>query len=291
VRAAATSGHPDALPRIAQLERDADPEVAAAARAARERLRHDPPSLAFTVLGGFALRRGGYAVPDAEWGPRRRAAQRLVRFLLAHRDAAVPEDELFEAFWPDRPQAAARRSLQVTVSSARAALGRQDAIKGAGRRYRLVLGERDAVDADEFERAARDALAPGGPRSAAVLAAAADRWRGEPLPDDRYEDWAAPWRARLVELYGRLLAALADASSAAGDAMGAVDAARRHVELDPLDEGARRRLMALYARAGRRGDALREYAACRRALVEAVGLEPAEETAALQRRILAGETV
>ena len=49
--------------------------------------------------------------------------------------------------------------------------------------------------------------------------------------------------------------------------------------------------MVGYARAGRRGHALRQYLACRRALVDGLGIEPAQETAALQRLILAGEAV
>ena len=57
---------------------------------------------------------------------------------------------------------------------------------------------------------------------------------------------------------------------------------------DPLDEGAHRRVMAEYAALGRRNRALEQYRRCRRDLIEAVGIEPAEETAALHARILAG---
>ena len=49
--------------------------------------------------------------------------------------------------------------------------------------------------------------------------------------------------------------------------------------------------MVAYARVGRRGEALRQYMTCRRALVDGLGIEPAEETTALQRRVLAGEPV
>jgi hypothetical protein len=49
-----------------------------------------------------------------------------------------------------------------------------------------------------------------------------------------------------------------------------------------------RLLMGAYASAGRRGAALRQFLECRRALVEQLGIEPAAETLALQRRILAG---
>lgn len=293
---AAGSGHPDAADRIDELAGDPTAEVASAARAARRRLISEPPPLVITLLGGFELRRGAYVLGDDVWGPRRRSAQRLVRYLLIHRESAVPEEDLFEAFWPGVPADVARRRLQVTVSSARAVLehpvGQQAELKHCDRTYRLVLGERDVIDADVFDRAAAAALEPagGGPRLRALELAVA-RWGGEPLPEDRYEGWATSWRERLLDLYAQTLGALADASTAAGNHAAAIDASSRQVELDPLDEGAHRRLMLTYARSGRRGHALRQYLACRRALVETLGIEPGEETTALQRRILAGERV
>jgi DNA-binding SARP family transcriptional activator len=295
LRSIAASGHPDAYARVQALEHDPDETVAAAARASRTLLARDPPPLAFSLLGGFRVRRGTHLVSDEEWGGRRRAAQRLVRFLLVHREAVVPEDDLFDAFWPDATAEAARRGLQVTLSSARAVLdfpgAEHSVLEVADRRYRLALAERDLVDADEFEAAAAAALAATDRARTGLLEAAAARWEGEPLPEDRYEDWAAAARARLSDLYARVLAALADARAAAGDHAGAIGAASRHVELAPLDEAVHRRLMLAYARSGRRGEALRQYLACRRALVDGLGIEPAEETAALQRRILAGEAL
>jgi DNA-binding SARP family transcriptional activator len=85
-----------------------------------------------------------------------------------------------------------------------------------------------------------------------------------------------------------VLATLAEAHGRRGDRASAVWAARALVDLDPLDEHSHRLLMGAYAAAGRRGDALRQFLECRRALVEQLGLEPEAETLALQRRILAG---
>jgi ATP/maltotriose-dependent transcriptional regulator MalT/DNA-binding SARP family transcriptional activator len=293
VLAAIAAGHPQAAVSAGDLERDPDPGVTAAARAARARLEAEPPRLVFRMLGGFAVRRGAFVIDEEAW--RRRAAQRLVRILLLHRDTVMTEDALFAALWPDKPTAAARRSLQVIVSSARAVLdspgAQRSVLQVTQRTYRLALAERDLVDADEFERAAAVALDAAGPGRVALLEAAAALWTGEPLPEDRYEDWAAAGRERLIDLYGRLLAALADDRATVGDHPGAVDARRRHVELDPLDEAAQCGLMVAYARAGRRGHALRQYLACRRALVDGLGIEPAQETGALQRLILAGEPV
>ena len=71
-----------------------------------------------------------------------------------------------------------------------------------------------------------------------------------------------------------MLAALAEAYRRRGDHAAAVRAARALVDLDPLDEHAQRLLIGAYAAAGRRGDALRQFLECRRALVEKLGIEP-----------------
>lgn len=291
--AAVVAGHPDGLERVPELAADPDPEVAAAAHAAAERLRRDPPALAIRLLGGFEVRRGGWVVDDAAW--ERRVAQRLVRLLLCRGDEAATEDDLFEAFWADKTASSARRGLQVAVSAARAVLDPPGAqasrLEAAERSYRLNLRDADRVDAHDFERAAAVGLAATGVDRLPALAAADGLWAGEPLPEERYSDWAIPWRERLIDRYADVLAALADAHAQAGDHVAATRAARRLVELDPLNESAHRRLIAAYARSGRRGHALRQFLACRRALVAELGVEPGAETAELQRRVLAGDPV
>jgi len=88
-----------------------------------------------------------------------------------------------------------------------------------------------------------------------------------------------------------VLAALVDLHDEAGEHTQAAAVARELVDLDQLNEGGHRALIAAYARAGRRGYALRQYLECRRALVEQLGVEPTEATSRLQARILAGEPV
>ena len=291
--AAVAAGHPEGIERLSELEHDRDSGVAAAARAAADRLRRDPPPLAFRLFGVFELRRGAWVVDDAEW--ERRVAARLVRLLLCRVGEPVTEDELMEAFWPDKPAAAARRSLQVAVSAARGVLdtpGAESSRLVAGEHsYRLSLAGADSVDAYEFERAAAAALGTAGAGRRPALLAAAALWGGEPLPEERYVDWAVPWRERLIDRHAEVLAALIDVHADAGDLVAAADVARRLVDLDPVNEAAHRQLIVAYARAGKRGHALRQYLACRRALVAELGVEPGEETAALQRRVLAGERV
>ena len=286
------SGHPGALDQLKDLAREADPTVAAAARTALDRVRQAPPPLLFRLLGGFEARRGTWRVEAAAWG--RPMTARLVRFLLVHRGTVVPEDVLFEVFWPGKPAASARRNLQVAVSMARGVLDTgladESVIEAVDRGYRLRLADHDLVDTEEFEIAARAALAEHAPQARRrLLERAAALWRGEPLPEDRYADWSRDWRRRLTDLYAGVLEALVEACREEGDARATIQAAGRLLELDPLNESVHRELMAAYARCGRIADALKQYLQCRRLLVDELGVEPSAATSLLQGRILAGE--
>lgn len=292
VTPAAVSGHRALMPKLAALSEDSDRDVAAAARAATERLRADPPPLAIRMLGGFALRRGSWDVEDVAWD--RRVAQRVVRYLLVRRGSLVPDDMLLEAFWPDTAQTSARRSLKVAVSCARAVLdvpGASSVIVSAQGTLGLRLRDGDSVDVDRFEHAADAGFATEGSDRRELLERAAALWTGEPLPEERYADWAIAWRENLVARYAGVLRALAAACHEAGDHPAATQAARSLVELEPLDEAAHRDLIAAYARSGRRAHALRQYLECRRLLVDELGVEPGAATSDLQRRVLAGEPV
>ena len=247
-----------------------------------------PTTLAYRMLGGFSLTRDGVAVAPDAW--QRPMAARVVRFLLVRRQR-VQEDVLLEAFWRDSDPAAARRSLAVSLSRCRAVL-RPGAIAASERAYRLVVETDDRVDVDAFEEAAALALElPAGPARTGALERAAALWSGEPLPEDRYADWARQWRDALTDRHREVLVALADARAAAGEHGAALRVARRMLDADPLDEGAHRRVMAGYAALGRRSRALEQYLRCRSVLVDAVGIEPARETTALHARILAGDEV
>jgi ATP/maltotriose-dependent transcriptional regulator MalT/DNA-binding SARP family transcriptional activator len=289
---ALATGHPAVLSRLSELAEDADPHVGGAVAATRERLRRAPPPLRFAVLGRFSVMRAGWEIGRGSWG--RPGDARLVRFLLVRNGEPVPEDLIFEALWAGRSPPSARRSLHVAVSRARRVLDLpgvgESLIESEGHAYRLNL-ERAAVDAEEFSAAAAAALGEGGHGRGALLDRARSLWGGEPLPEERYSDWAAAYRERLIDRYIAVLTALTRLHERVGDHAGAADLAREVVDIDGLNEGAHRALMVAYARAGRTGHALRQYLECRRALVEGLGVEPSEATSELQARILAGETV
>src|SRR5262249_10560068 len=287
------SGHPEAIARLQRLKDDDDPGLADAAADGLQRLAGSLPPLTFEVLGGFAARRGAWRIADSDWG--RPVDARLVRFLLVQAGQPVLDDVIFEALWPDRAASGARRSLQVSVSRARRVLdppgAERSVIESGDGAYRLVLGDLASVDAEQFGAAADRALGSSDPERRTLLERARSLWVGEPLPEERYSDWAASYRERLIDRYIAVLTALCELHEREGEHLDTARAARELVDLDPLNEQGHRALMTAYARTGRRGHALRQYLECRRSLVDSVGIEPAKETSELQARILGGEAV
>jgi DNA-binding SARP family transcriptional activator len=189
----------------------------------------------------------------------------------------------------------ARNSLQVAISRARRVLDPPGAthsvIESAERSYRLILGERDCVDAEDFRSAARHALTAGADQRRPLLEYARSLWNGEPIPEERYTDWTTGYRELLVDNYTAVLAALVELHEHAGEHTEAAALARELVDLDPLNEGGHQALITAYAHAGRTGYALRQVLECRRALVEQLGVEPSAATSRLQARILAGDPI
>jgi DNA-binding SARP family transcriptional activator len=221
-------------------------------------------------------------------------ATRVVRLMLVHRDELVPEDRFFDAFWRGNEPGAARRALHVALSHARRVLDgaegvERSVLETSERCYRLRVEETTRVDTHEFEMSARHATAATNGSSLPLLEQAEKLWNGPPLPEDLYSDWSAAWRERLMDRYSEVLSALIGAYADTGDVAAETLANRKLVELDPLNEGAQRALMTVYARAGRRGDALRQYGDCERLLSDGLGVEPAAATSSLRTRVLAGE--
>ena len=231
---------------------------------------------------------GDRAVPESAW--RLRKAKSLIKLLALTADGRMHRERAGELLWPDRTTDSAANNLHQALYVARRALeaAGADALEClALRDDMLVLSEERPVeiDAAEFEQAAEAARAMSTTeayRDALAL------YGGELLPEDRYEDWAAGRREALRELHLALLLELAEQSAGAGDAAGAVEALQRAVVDDPLHEEAHRRLMRLFAEAGRRQQALAQYQQLRQTLRREYAADPDPETRRLFQDILAG---
>jgi DNA-binding SARP family transcriptional activator len=202
--------------------------------------------------------------------------------VLAAEGRPFARDELAALLWPDADDESARGALRRTLSVLRAALGdrwlRID-------RSQVALDLATAwIDLRVIEAAT---LASG----TAGLQAAADQARGPFLAGFTLRD-SAPfddWRATRAVSVERSVLALLDRvvteAEAKGDDVAALSAAARRVDLDPLDEAAHRRLMALLAATGDRAGAIRQYRACVAILDRELGVPPLAETTELYEAI------
>src|SRR6478736_991485 len=127
----------------------------------------------------------------------------LLAVLALHVGRVVPTEQLVHALWGDEPPAASRNGLQGLASKLRRTLGAVDLVTMRGGGYALELPA-DAIDVHRYEQmvAAGQKAAAGGDLIGAValLAEADSLWRGDPLADFAYEDFAAAAIARLSEL-------------------------------------------------------------------------------------------
>jgi DNA-binding SARP family transcriptional activator len=216
-------------------------------------------------------------------------------------DAAAalhPRETLATLLWPGYDQRSARAHLRRALASLTNRLGSE---WFATDRETIDLSPTPELwlDVDQFRQrlaaceahahAERDAC----PDCLALLTEATELYRGDfmtgfTLPDSQpFDDWQRQQTAGLRDELGSALERLSDRHAAQGHYEPAIGAARRWLELDPLREAAHRRLMELYAQAGRSSEALRQYRLCVRALEAELGVPPSAETTALYERLRA----
>jgi predicted ATPase/Tfp pilus assembly protein PilF len=122
----------------------------------------------------------------------------------------------------------------------------------------------------------------------AAYRVAIDLYTGDLLPEDRYDNWANARREALRQEYIGLLLELAQLAEASADDGLATACLQRVLAGDSANEPAHRGLMRLYALAGARQQALRQYQALQEVLRRELDIEPAPESQRLYHDILSG---
>jgi DNA-binding SARP family transcriptional activator len=240
---------------------------------------------------------GPLAIEDARTlGPRDLGGNRpkqVLEILLTARGHRVPTDRLADLLWGEQLPQNAAGSLQTFVSVLRRHLA-----SDRERARELVVTEAEAyrfatdlvdLDLDRFDQLLERSAHQPTRSARRSLEEALGLVRGEVLEDEPYADWAQGLRSTYQ---GRVLGASLEAAEAAlaeldyAAALAHTDAA---VALDRFSERAHRSAMlALYA-LGRQYDALETYRRFRTRLDEELGLDPSNETRALESAILRQE--
>jgi len=218
---------------------------------------------------------------------------KLLAYLALHANRAVSADALVDAVWGSA-RSGARNRLQMAVARLRKALEPLDnraggVVRTVGGGYLLAVGPGE-LDADAFEAQAeegRRALHGGDPASASeLLRGALALWRGPPLAEVAFEDFAQADIRRLEELRLVALENGIEADLQLGRHAEVVGELEALLVNQPSREAFAGQLMLALYRCGRQADSLEVYQRTRARLVDELGLDPGPALNLLQAAIL-----
>jgi predicted ATPase/DNA-binding SARP family transcriptional activator len=224
----------------------------------------------------------------------RKATALLAYLAVTHRRHA--RDALAGLLWPEYNQTRARAALRRTLSSL-----------GVARAAGWLVADRESVDlardeiwvdVDRFRELLAECRTHGHaegevcaeclrPLSEAVALYRDDFLAGFALRDSAaFDDWQFFQGEELRRELAGALERLSFGRGARQEWEQAITHARRWMALDPLHEPAHRWLMQLYAWAGQRSAALRQYRECVRVLEGELGVSPLEDTTRVYEAIM-----
>jgi DNA-binding SARP family transcriptional activator len=251
------------------------------------------PDVSIQLLGSFRVLRSGIEIPEAAW-QQRRSGKILVKLLATCAEHSLHREQIIDVLWPDLELESALNSFAKALHVARHALEPDLPPHGISSYLRLrddVLtldSQYVRIDADQFQMMVKSVTTTG---EIAAIQSVLQLYKGELLPEDRYEEWTFSRRSILADLYADTVIALADALQHQLEFSAAIEHLQRLVEREPGREEVHQRLMRLYALSGRRQQATRQFYICRDALERELDTVPSAETEVLHDDILAERIV
>lgn len=217
----------------------------------------------------------GEVPPELHW--RKNSALLVYLALSPHRTRT--REHLCGLLWPDKPDRAARHSLNEALRTIRRSLG-EGGLESDARQVRLSP-DAVALDVEELEAALKE---EAWDRAASLVGGTF--LEGFGVPDaSPFEDWLLAQREAWSTRSVHALTACADAQLAVGRVREAAELAARSRSLDPFSDLAAQVAVRAAALAGDRGEALAKFEAFARRLRDELGAEPAPETQRLADRV------
>jgi DNA-binding SARP family transcriptional activator len=243
--------------------------------------RVPPLLLRVFTLGRFEVWQGVRRIGKRAWSQRH--AGELFRLLLISPRRSLSREQVFEALWPEKKPEVAQECFHQATSALRRALEPDLPDKFPSRYLKveeglvtLHLPPGSWVDFEAFEQHIR----------AREWENALALFEGELFPDDRYADWAAGPRRRLLECSLQAWLVMARAHLDAGRPPEALDACRRVLAADAWQEEAVRVGMLACLALNDRAGALRLYRDLERTLREDLGVAPQADLRRLYHSLL-----
>jgi DNA-binding SARP family transcriptional activator len=221
------------------------------------------------------LRDGAFAPAELLW----RKNLALLVYLARSPRRSRARAHLMGLLWADKPESAARHSLNEAVRVLRRSVGESGVDTEAGQ-VRLAP-EAIRLDVEQLDQHVSQRE-----WCAAARLVAGDFLEGFAVPGaSGFEDWLAAerstWRSRSVEVLVRC----AEELLAAGQARDAAAVAQRAATLDPRSDFATRTVIRSLALGGERAAALAYYQAFATRLRDELSVQPQSETVTLAERV------
>jgi DNA-binding SARP family transcriptional activator len=241
-------------------------------------------ALQMQLFGNFVLSQEVGPVADLD-APRMQA---LLAYLALHHPTPQPRQRLAFALWPDSNEQQARTNLRNLLHRLRQAWPLADQFLAV---TSTAIGWQDGfrlhLDTAVFQQLIQQATTAVSPSTAlSYWQKAIDHYPHDLLPDC-YDEWLAPERQRLRQLFLQALETTIQLLEEQQAYQTAVQISRKLIEAEPLRESAYRQLMRQYSQLGDRAAALRIYYQCSDVLQRELGVKPAPETQNAYRRLLA----
>jgi len=215
--------------------------------------------LVLRLLGAVEIRLNDRPLVVIERSP---LLAELLAYLALDNRRAHPRSVLAAQFWPDLPDAQARRYLNTHLWRLNHALRPAKAVPYLLRDKQTVQFNPECahwLDAIEFDRLSkRSSAAPQTTENVAQLERAVGLYRGDFMPGC-FSDWCLQQRERLHEQYLFALQTLARACHARHDFEAAQAWLQELLQADPLREAAQAQLIELLLQAGRPAEARAQF--------------------------------
>jgi DNA-binding SARP family transcriptional activator len=248
--------------------------------------------LTIQLLGRFAIRRNGHLVPHTDG----LKVQELFSYLLLNRARPHNRETLAGVLWGGGRADQSRKYLRQTLWQLQSSLAREPATCGTdilvvdSGWVHINLNADMSVDVMELEHAfdlIRDVAGQEfSDETAAAVKSAISLYQGD-LLEGWYQDWCLLERERLQVIYLILLDKLMDYCEHRHEYEHGIAYGHQILLVDRARERTHRRLMRLYALAGDRTAAMRQFDRCVEALADDLDVEPSQRTNDLFARIRA----
>ena len=211
--------------------------------------------------------------------------QGLLIYLVLTPQQAHTREHLATLFWPNEPEAVAKKNLRQSLYRLRHLLGDTNA-----QEEQFFLTTRITIQFNPASNYRLDTADFLGALQEGNLETAASLYKGDLLPGFAcdsipFDDWLRSERERLHRLALDVLFECTSLSLTQGDYQNAQRLARQQLNLEPWREEAHQQLMQALALLGDRSGALAQYDTCSRVLKDELGIEPSAETQLLAARI------